>query len=163
MSSETSQKKQKISEEPVPNADFSMSSTEERLMLRFDDYKTRKRTSLVVDDDTLKMTTTWRKEKACLHCFKYFEPSYVYLDPPKINPYFILQRFKYSKFTPLLTIELHPDCMAKLIWIIATKQAYSITTLSIQMRSYVRDILLRMHKAALERTIRASVKSKPAL
>ena len=154
MSSARATKKPKVEETKTYGNAFVLESTEERLMLLFDRYKARKSAGGLVDDDTLFHMTTWKTDRTCHSCFHEIVSTRRYLsEHHDIYPFFRLQRFKYNKYTPLATIRIHTDCMKKTIWKIATKQAYSITILPKEVRSFIRDILLGTHKRALEWTI----------
>lgn len=154
MSSESNKKKRrKVEEAPTSRDAWRMGQTEERIMLVLDKYKARKRACEIIDNDTLHITMSW-KDMYCHECFEKLPKFNGHLVESRM--FFRLRRFQYSKHTPLMLLRIHYMCMPRIIWKIATKQAYSLTVLSIQMRSFIRDILLRMHRKALETVVKKS-------
>ena len=128
-----------------------MSSTEERITLFLDKYKARKKSGSTIDKDMFQLGTTHISDKVCHQCFERVEKTEYMAS--KANVFFILKRFRHSQFTPPMFVRLHIDCVKKLIWKIATKQAYSITILPKEVRSVIRDVLLHTHRDELKEII----------
>ena len=143
-------KKRKVVEKSTLSNIVKMDSTEERLMLLFDNYKTRARYEGIIDNDMLHLRATTWKEYVCHHCFRSMELSKYKDGSPVWTPFFVLQRYKHNQFTKPLLIRLHDECMKKLIWKIATKQAYCLTIFPKDVRSIIRDILLYKHRSQLK-------------